>query len=84
MNRATVRRGQRTLWFDKDAIAMWRHAAGSSGPGRPRVYTNAAIECALVLKSVFHLGLRAPQGFLESVATLMGLELPVLDYTNLQ
>src|SRR5260370_42086144 len=82
-NRALVRRGQLTLWFDERAIATWRDTARGSGPGRPKVYANAAIECALVLKSVFHLSLRATQGFLESVVTLMGLERPVPDYSTM-
>ena len=73
-NRALVRRGQLTLWFDERAIAAWRDTARSSRPGRPKVYANAAIECALVLKSVFHLSLRATRGFLESVVTFMRLE----------
>ena len=82
-NLALVRLGQLTLWFDEAAVAAWRDTAGSSGPGRPKVYANAAIECALVLKSVFHLSLQATQGFLESVVALMGLELPVPDYSTM-
>jgi len=82
-NRALVRRGQLTLWFDECAVAAWRDTARSRGPGRPNVYANAAIECALVLKSVFHLSLRATQGFLGSVVTLMRLELPVPDYSTM-
>jgi hypothetical protein len=76
-DRALVRRGRLTLWFDETAIAAWRDTARSSGPGRPKIYAGAAIECALVLRSVFHLSPRATQGFLESVVTLMGLGLPV-------
>ena len=45
------------------------------------MYADAAIECALLIKAVFHLSLRAPQGFLASVVTLMRPELPVPDYT---
>lgn len=72
-DRALVRRGQLTLWFDERAVA----------PCRPRVYANAAVECALILKSVFQLSLRATQGFLASAVTFMGLELPVPDYSTL-
>lgn len=82
-NRALVRRGQLTLWFDETSIAGWRDAARPNGPGRPMVYADAAIECAFVLKSVFHLSLRATQGFLESAVTLMGLELPVPSYSTM-
>jgi IS5 family transposase len=46
------------------------------------LYADAAIACALVVKVVFHLSLRATQGFLESVVRLMGVELPVPDYTT--
>ena len=35
-----------------------------------------------VVKAVFHLSLRATQGFMESVVQLMGVELPVPDYTT--
>jgi hypothetical protein len=78
-NRALVRRGHLMLWFDEGAVAAWRDTTCSNEPGRPKVYSNAAIECALILKSVFHLSLRATQGFLASVVTLMRLELPVPD-----
>jgi hypothetical protein len=81
-NRALVRRGQLTLWFDERAIAAWRDTTRSNEPGRPKVYADAAIECALILKSIFHLSLRATQGFLRSVVTLMRLELPVPDYKS--
>jgi hypothetical protein len=82
-NRALVRRGRLTLWFDESAMAAWRDTTCSNEPGRPKVYTDAAIECALILKSVFHLSLRATQGFLGSVVTLMRLELPVPDCSTM-
>ena len=66
-NRALVARGRLTFWFDEDAIAGWRNTEQRTGPGTPKVYSDTAIQCALVLKSVFHLSLRATQGFLGSV-----------------
>jgi hypothetical protein len=69
-NQALVRRGQLTLWFDERAIAAWRDATRCNERGRSEIYADAAIECALILKSVFHLSLRATQGFLGSVVTL--------------
>ncbi len=81
-NRALVARGRLTFWFDEDAIAGWRNSERRSGPGTPRIYSDTAIQCALVLKSVFHLSLRATQGFLGSVVGLMNLELPVPDYST--
>ncbi len=43
-NRALVRRGQLTLWFDEAAIAAWRDMACNIGLGRPKVYADAALE----------------------------------------
>lgn len=82
-NRALVGRGRLTLWFDDTAVAGWRANDQSAAPGRPRVYADTTIECALTLKAVFHLSLRATQGFLESVLALLRLELPVPDYSTL-
>src|ERR1051325_2171007 len=81
-NRALVNRGRLTVWFDEQALAGWRHTAPARGPGAPRLYADLAIECALVFKSVYHLSLRAAQGFLSSVMELMTLTLPVPDYST--
>ncbi len=78
-SQALVRRGQPTVWFAERAMAAWRDTTRSNEPGRPKVYANAAIECALIPKSVFHLSLRATQGLVGSVVTLMRLDLPVPD-----
>ena len=82
-NRALVRRGSLTFWVDEQAVQGWTGSEGS-GPrgGRPRIYADTAIECALVVRAVFHLSLRSTQGFLESVVALMGVDLPVPDYTT--
>jgi IS5 family transposase len=81
-NRALINRGRLTVWFDEQAAAMWRNTEPAAGPGAPRLYADLAIECALVFKSVYHLSLRAAQGFLSSVVELMKLTLPVPDYST--
>ncbi len=82
-NQALVCRGQLTLWFDERAIAAWRDTTRCNEPGLPKIYADADIECALILKSVFHLSLRATEGFLRSIVTLMRLDLPVPDYSTM-
>ncbi|MBU3917346.1 transposase, partial [bacterium] len=49
--------------------------------GQP-VYSDIAIETGLTLRSLYKLGLRQTEGFLESVITLMGLELSIPDHTT--
>jgi Transposase DDE domain len=46
-------------------------------------YSGLAIECLLTLRTVYHLPLRATEGFARSIFELMGLELPVPDYSTL-
>jgi Transposase DDE domain len=81
-NRALINRGRLTVWFDEQAVAAWRNTEPAVGPGAPRLYADLAIECTLVFKSVYHLSLRAAQGFLSSVVELMQLTLPIPDYST--
>ena len=82
-NRALIRRGSLTFWVDEEAVQAWRDTEGS-GPrgGRPRIHSDTAIECALVVRAVFHLSLRATQGFLQSAVDPMNVELPVPAYST--
>jgi len=57
--------------------------AQSPKPGHPFVYTDALIQGLLGLKQVFHLPLRALQGFAQSLRTLAFPTLPVPNYTTL-
>lgn len=82
-NQALVERGSLTLWFDQNAIKSWQNKTKTGKRGRSRVYTNTAIVCALTLKAVFRLPLRATEGFLISLVKLMRLEIPVPDYTTM-
>jgi hypothetical protein len=82
-NRALIARGSLTFWFNEDSIAAWRQTERAEGSSRPRVYSDTAIQCALVLPCVFRLSLRATQGFLASLVELMALDLPVPDYSTI-
>jgi hypothetical protein len=81
-NHALINRGRLTVWVDEQAIRAWRNTEPGHGPGAPRIYSDLAIDCALVFKAVYHLSLRAAQGFLSSVVELMKLTLPIPDYST--
>ena len=74
--------GDLTLWFSAEAIEAWR-APTSGTPGGQCVYSDIAIETALTVRSVYHLGLRQTEGFLRSVSTLLGLEIRIPDHSTL-
>jgi hypothetical protein len=75
-------RGSLTIWFSDDAVAAWRAAARTTPGGQPR-YSAMAIETALTLRVIFHLGLRQTEGLIGSLLQLLGLDLPVPDHSTL-
>ena len=76
------RRGDLTIWFDAAAVRSW-NARPSGRPGGQQQYSDLAIQTALTLRSLFHLGLRQTEGFVGSLMRLMRLELSVPDHTTL-
>ncbi|MBV9849317.1 MAG: IS5 family transposase [Armatimonadetes bacterium] len=80
---ALVQRGSLTLWLDEETLRHWRSQGRTGERGRPRVYTDRAITCALRLGAVYHLPLRATQGLLASLVALAGADVPVPDYSTL-
>src|SRR6476646_3611940 len=81
-NDALVNRGSLTLWVDQATLQAWTYQ-GPTRQGAQFEYSDLAIECLLTLKAVYHLTLRATEGFARSLFGLMGLDLPVPDYTTL-
>jgi len=81
-DRALVRRGDLTIWFDEAAIFAWE--LGPQGTrGRPRVYSALDIETALALRLVYGLPWRHTEGLLRSLIRLLGLRLRAPDHTTL-
>lgn len=80
-NRSLVNRGSITFWFDEDAISKWHSVERTDKPGRPETYSDDAIQCGLLIKSVFRTALRALQGFLSSIIKLLGLNITCPHYS---
>lgn len=79
-----MQRGSITLWFDAEAISHWHPSAHQAQPrGRPKFYTDIAIQCALTLRSIYHLPLRATEGLLRSLIHCLALPIKAPDYTTL-
>ena len=77
-NAALVKRGSLTLWIDETVIDRWHQVSGKGA-----IYHNDAILCALCLRQVFGLALRQTQGFLHSLASMLGLGVKVPHYSTL-
>ena len=75
-------RGDVTIWLSEAAIAAWTPPKNGLRGGQRR-YSNLAILTALTLRVVFRLPLRQTEGFLDSLLSLMGLDLKAPDHTTL-
>lgn len=80
-NAGLIARGDVTMWIDQSMYAP--PPAQASKRGHPVVYSDALIQGLLGLKQVFHLPLRALQGFAGSLRKLAFPDLPVPNYTTL-
>ncbi|HAJ6572117.1 TPA: IS5 family transposase, partial [Escherichia fergusonii] len=80
-NKAPINRGSITFWLDDEAIQAWYESATPSSRGRPQRYSDLAITTVLVIKRVFRLTLRAAQGFIDSIFSLMNVPLRCPDYS---
>ena len=81
-NAALRRRGDITIWFAEEAIDQW-HPIKTGARGRPMGYANHAIETALMIRQVFHLPLRQTEGFMNSIARLMGAAITIPDFSSI-
>jgi len=82
-NESLVSRGDITLWFDEDVIDAWEHANDEVKVGAPFVYSDAAIECLLLLRELFQLPYRQTEGLGRSLAKVMQADIRIPDYTSL-
>ncbi len=83
-NKSLVQRGSLTIWFSEDAIAAWiEEPADKNERGRPKIYSDEAILSSLIIRAVFHLPLRALQGFLCSLVSLLHLTVPIPHYSRI-
>ena len=71
-NKALKQRGSLTIWFPEEAQEDWYYK-GAAKRGGQFTYSDLAIETALTIKAVYHLGLRQTEGMIASVVELLGL-----------
>lgn len=82
-NQSLVQRGSITLWVSEEVLQKWHSCLKTGKPGRPQEYADEAILCALHLKAVFRLNFRAVEGFLQSIAHLLKVDLKIPDYSTI-
>ena len=68
-------RGGMTFWIDEATLTTWRNTQTDSGSGAPRIYSDTAIHCAVVVKSVYLYGQKTRPGlrYLKHSSFAMGM-----------
>lgn len=79
-NQALINRGNITIWFNSNA--QW-YAKSKGKQGRNQTYSDATIQCCLMIKSLFQLSLRMMTGFVQSLIRLFKLDWITPDYSTL-
>jgi hypothetical protein len=83
-NQSLVQRGSLHIWVDEQSLRLWQHTDGQPRRrGAQRVYSDLAITMMATLQAVYRLPLRATQGLLGSIFTLMKLSLRLPHYSTL-
>ncbi len=80
-DRALQQRGSLTVWVTPEALAAW-HPPHTGQRGRPRDYSEVAIETGHMLRLAFGRPWRQTEGLLRSITDLLGLSVGVPDHTT--
>ena len=67
-----VNQGSINIWFNEEAISQWNQAKPLKLPrGRPRIYSELAIQTCHTLRFLNKKALRQTQGFIASIITML-------------
>ena len=74
--------GRLDFWIDKSIFTKWNYN-GKHSKGGKVIYSDVAIELALILSYVHSLPLRQTEGFMSSLFQINNLQLTIPDCTTL-
>ncbi len=80
-DRALQQRGSLTVWVTPEALAAWQPPR-TGQRGRPRDYSDVAIETGHLLRLAFGRPWRQTEGLLRSITALLGIDVGVPDHTT--
>jgi len=81
-NESLVNRGRIDVYIDKETEKGW-YIAPKGKPGKPKKYSDSAIQLTLQFGKVFHQKLRQTEGLVRSIFKMLKLDLDVPDYSTL-
>ena len=82
-NKSLVERGNLTFWIHEKAIQCWQAKKQEHKRGAPFIFSDIAIETAIMIKFILKLSYRSLEGYLKSLFSLLDIDLPVPCYTQI-
>ncbi len=82
-NKSLKNRGSIIIWLSEDAIKAWHPDNKIKKKGGQIKYSDIAIETGLTIRQIYNLKLRQVEGFLNSIITLLKVNIKIPDYTTL-
>lgn len=83
-NKTLQQRGSVSIWIEESLLREWKEINREKKVVAEKLYSDAIIECCLLVGKVYHQPLRQTQGFVNSLLKLMGHKgYQVPDYTTL-
>ena len=79
---ALKKRGSLTFWIDDEVLAGWLNEHKTGKRGASFTYSDLAIATMSTMGSVLNLRGRQTEGFMESLFSLMGVDLEVPDHST--
>jgi len=82
-NKSLKNRGDITFWLSDDALTNWlEQYLVIKQRGRQVKYSKLSLQTIYTFRQIFNLRLRQAEGFTRSLLKIMGVNLPVPDYTT--
>jgi len=82
-NESLVNRGRIDVYIDEETEDSWYITTKKGKPGKPKKYSDLAIQLTLQFGKVFHQKLRQTEGLVRSIFKMLNLDLEVPDHSTL-
>jgi len=83
-NKGLVQQGSVTFWINDNSIKHWYEAESKKkARGRPKIYSDIAVETCVVMKVLFKMAYRQCQGFIESICSVLKVNVKTPSYTQI-
>ncbi len=81
-DRGLKQRGSITFWFSEEVLSNWLMNEKTGNRGASPYFSDQAITTFMMVKCLLKLARRQAEGFLESLLSLMNIDLPVPDHST--